>query len=265
MKDDKSLVRQAVTILENSVIAKGVFEMVVTYPQDFHTPLPGQFVDIYCNHQGRLLPRPISVCEVRQVNSKRFLHLVYAAVGAGTTEFSQMKTGSVVEIMGPLGNGFTLSKGPGTALLVGGGVGTPPMVELAKQLCKNSWNVKSVVGFRDEPYLVKRLEQFGEVFVATDSGKTGFHGNTLELIRSAHMDMDVIYACGPKPMLQGVQEYAKEMSLPAQLSLEERMGCGFGACVGCVVKIVSGSETGFTYHKICKDGPVFPAEEVIFS
>lgn len=244
-------------IVSNDSIATDVYEMIVECPEIVAQAAAGQFVNLYCHHQGRLLPRPISICEIDYDNGT--LHLVYAILGNGTAEFSTYKQGEVIDVMGPFGNGFDTSY-EDDVVIVGGGVGTPPMVELAKTL---KGNKTIVVGFRTEPYLVERLEKYGRVHVATDDGSVGFKGHVVALMTAQGIE-GRIYACGPTPMLKGLKAYAKEKGLKASLSLEERMGCGFGGCVGCVTKIVADSELGFTYKKVCKDGPVFLAEEVLF-
>lgn len=245
-------------IIEHTKLVAGVYEMVIECPTIAKITKAGQFINLYSSHQDMLLPRPISVCEVDKILGR--LHLVYRVLGKGTEEFSNYKVGEKIKIMGPLGNGFDVEY-EGEQLIIGGGVGTPPMVELAKSL-KGKKTI--VLGFRTDPFLVKRLEKYGEVYVATDDGSVGFKGNVIELISEKNLK-GRIYACGPTPMLKGVQIYAKENNLEAYLSLEERMGCGFGSCVGCATKIKNKIGTGFTYKKVCKDGPVFSSEEVIFS
>ncbi len=245
-------------IISNDQLATNVYEMIVECPDIVTFAKPGQFVNLYCHHQGRLLPRPISICEIDR--DLGVLHLVYAILGDGTAEFSTYQAEDTIDVMGPFGNGFDTSYEGDDHLIVGGGVGTPPMVELAKTL-KGEKTI--VLGFRTEPYLVKRLAQYGEVFVATDDGSVGYKGHVVGLMEEQSL-LGRIYACGPTPMLKGLQTYAKDKGLTASLSLEERMGCGFGACVGCVTKIKAATEIGFTYKKVCKDGPVFDAEEVLF-
>ncbi len=266
----KAAGRIACRICDNREIVPRVFEMVLEYPDVFSRPAPGQFVNLYCHHQGQLLPRPISVCEVTN-DSSLLLRLVYAVQGAGTLEFSRYRAGEFVEILGPFGNGFSLPEPAPLSginshkiLLIGGGVGTPPMVELAKQLARCDARLDIVVGFRDQTYLLDSLECYGQLYIATESGVSGFCGNVVDLIIAQQLSAERIYACGPAPMLRAVQQLAADQQVPAELSLEERMGCGFGGCVGCVVKIAAHNEAGFVYKKVCKDGPVFAGEEVLF-
>jgi len=246
-------------IISNRSIATDVFEMILECPTVVAEAKAGQFVNLYCHHQGRLLPRPISICELDRENGR--VHLVYAILGEGTAEFSAYKAGETLDVMGPFGNGFDTNSISDEHLIVAGGVGTPPMVELCKQL-KGKKTI--IVGFRDQPYLLDRFEKYGDVHVATDNGSVGFRGNVVELMEQEGCK-GLIYACGPTPMLKGIQAYAATYGLEASLSLEERMGCGFGGCVGCVTKIAADTKAGYTYKKVCKDGPVFNAKEVLFS
>jgi dihydroorotate dehydrogenase electron transfer subunit len=245
-------------IIKNEVIIDQVYEMIIEARDIAEEAKAGQFVNLYCHHLGRLLPRPISICEIDLEKGR--LHLVYAVLGDGTAEFATYKQGDKIDVMGSFGNGFELGDESDHHLIIGGGVGTPPMVELAKQL-KGQKTI--VVGFRTNPYLVERLEAYGDVFVTTDDGSVGYKGHVVALLESKGLK-GKIYACGPTPMLKGLQAYAQTYELEAQLSLEERMGCGFGGCVGCVVKIVADTEVGYRYKKLCKDGPVFDSKDVLF-
>ncbi|MDD3312122.1 dihydroorotate dehydrogenase electron transfer subunit [Pseudodesulfovibrio sp.] len=246
-------------IVSNEPLAEDVRELVFESPAMADEARPGQFVNLYCRHQGQLLPRPISICEIDRAGGR--LHLVYACRGKGTREFADYRPGERVEVMGPLGNGFSLDAAGPENLVIGGGVGTPPLLELCKRL---TGRTTIAVSFRSAPYLIDRLERCGEVLVATRDGSAGVRGNAMKIVEDRGLTGN-IFACGPTPMLAAVQAYAARRDLPAQLSLEERMGCGFGCCVGCVTKVRDASEAGFSYRKVCKDGPVFAAGEVIFS
>ncbi len=244
-------------IISNECLATDIYEMIIECPEISSEAKVGQFINLYCRHEGRLLPRPISICEI-DLNKGR-LHLVYAILGDGTKEFATYKSGEMIEVMGPFGNGFDISYQGDDHLIVGGGVGTPPLVELCKQL-KGKKTI--VVGFRTEPYLVERFKQYGDVYVTTDDGSVGFKGHVVALMEEKGLT-GRLYACGPTPMLRGLQAYVSKHDLDAQLSLEERMGCGFGGCVGCVTKVKADTEVGYTYKKVCKDGPIFKSDEVI--
>lgn len=234
--------------------------MTLHVPGIVKEAVPGQFINIYLNDPSKLLPRPISICELDQVSG--ILTLVYAVFGQGTRILSGYETGTRVDVLGPLGNGYTLKKGK--HLLVGGGVGTPPLVQTAKTLFEmGETDITAVVGFRSQAYLLEELEEYAKVYVATDDGSQGHHGTVIDVLNKEQISGDMIYACGPTPMLKALQKWALEHKVATQLSLEERMGCGFGACVGCSVKVPYDNEVGYTYKKVCKDGPVFDAKEVI--
>ena len=217
----------------------------------------GQFISIYCDDGSRLLPRPISICEIDKEDSA--LHLVYRIAGKGTAEFSEKQTGDHLSVMGPLGNGFPL-KGK-KAFLIGGGIGIPPMLELAKQLnCEK----QIVLGYRNcDMFLLDEFKKQGEVYIATEDGSVGTKGNVLDAIRENALDAEVIYACGPTPMLRALKNYAAENNIECWISMEEKMDCGIGACLACVCKSkeVDG-HTNVHNKRVCKEGPVFLAEEV---
>lgn len=217
---------------------------------------PGQFLSLYCKSGDRLLPRPISICEVDKADGT--LRLVYRVVGAGTEEISHFRVSDTIDVMGPFGNGFTLEGKK--AILIGGGIGIPPMLELAKQL---SCEKQIVLGYRDETFLDKEFEKFGPVYLSTEDGSTGTKGNVIDAIKANQLDADIIFACGPTPMLRGVKAYAEEHGIKAQLSMEERMACGIGACLACVCKSKEKDHhTNVNNKRICKDGPVFYADEI---
>lgn len=217
---------------------------------------PGQFISVYTKDSSRLLPRPISLCEVDRTQGR--LRIVYRVVGAGTGEFSGYRTGDDIEVMGPLGNGFPLKDKK--AFLIGGGIGIPPMLELAKSLdCEK----QMVLGYRDVLFLDKEFEPFGAVYVATEDGSAGTKGNVIDAIKANGLKADVIYACGPTPMLRALKAYAAENGIECWLSLEERMACGIGACLACVCQSKEVDDHSHVHNKrICKDGPVFLAQEV---
>ena len=174
---------------------------------------------------------------------------------------STYKAGDSIELIGPLGNGFMKREGK-TAVLIGGGIGIPPMVQLAREL-KEMVSVRIVAGYRDELFLTEELKDNGELYIATEDGSAGTKGTVLDAIRTQAVEGDVIYACGPTPMLRAIKEYAAENNIECQLSLEERMACGIGACLACVCQSKEKDHhTNVKNKRICKDGPVFSAEEV---
>jgi dihydroorotate dehydrogenase electron transfer subunit len=235
--------------------------MTLKVPSIVEKSVPGQFVNIYLNDSSKLLPRPISICEIDKTTG--ILTLVYAVFGEGTRIISGYKAGESMDILGPLGNGYTIEPNK-KHLLVGGGVGTPPLVQTAKSLAAmGEKDITVVVGFKSATYLVEEIESVAKVYVATDDGSFGHHGTVIDVLNKEALEADMIYACGPKPMMKALQTWVLAHKIPAQLSLEERMGCGFGACVGCSVKVTADNEAGYTYKKACIDGPVFDAKEVI--
>lgn len=246
-------------VLRQEQIGTEIYSMWVQAEEIAGAAKPGQFISLYCKEGSRLLPRPISICEIRK--EKAALRIVYRVAGKGTEEFSKYRSGMTVDILGPLGNGFPLMEKK--AFLIGGGIGIPPMLELAKQL---SCEKEIVLGYRDELFLKEAFEPYGNVTIATEDGSAGVKGNVLDAIREQGLRADVLFACGPTPMLKAVKAYAAEHDIEAWISMEERMACGIGACLACVCK--SGDVDAHTHvhnKRICKDGPVFRAEEVDFS
>lgn len=237
-------------------LAPGIFSMWLKDEKIAAQARPGQFLSLYCNSEDRMLPRPISICEIREETGT--LRLVYRVAGKGTEEFSRLIEGDFIDIMGPLGNGFPLLEKK--AILIGGGIGIPPMLELAKRL---SCEKHIVLGYRDSTFLEEEFQPYGEVFTATEDGSKGVKGNVLDAIRENGLEADIIYACGPTPMLRGVKAYTKEQGIECFLSLEERMACGIGACLACVCKTgKKDHHTNVNNTRICKEGPVFSGEEI---
>ena len=171
-----------------------------------------------------------------------------------------MKAGEYIELLGPLGSGYKLDDQIDDHIIVGGGLGIPPLLELVKNL-KGKKTV--YLGFRSDSYLIEDFEKLGiQVLIATDDGSEGMKGTVVDLLKQDMAKGKMIYACGPKPMLKAVSQWAEINDIRAQLSLEERMGCGIGTCVGCVVRIKN--EDSWDYKKVCTDGPVFWSEEVVW-
>lgn len=248
--------KEIVTVIRQELLASNVYSMWIETKDIAANAHPGQFVSVYSNEGSRLLPRPISICAI---DGNR-LRLVYRVVGKGTAEFSGYHTGARLSVLGPLGNGYDVTDNR-SAVILGGGIGIPPMLELAKQLKAEK---KIIVGYRNRDlFLKEEFEQYGQVFIATEDGSVGVHGNVMDVIRECAITGEVLYACGPKPMLKAVQEYADKNGLEAFISLEERMACGVGACLACVCKTKEIDEHSHVHNaRICKDGPVFNAKEV---
>lgn len=221
---------------------------------------PGQFLGIYPKDKSTLLPRPISICEINEQIGA--LRLVYRVAGAGTREFSGYEAGDSVSVLGVLGNGFPLEQGMGKKVfLMGGGIGVPPILELAKRL---EGDKQIILGYRDQKLFLKDdLKQNGRVYVATEDGTVGTRGIVMDAIRENGLEAEVIFACGPMPMLRAIKAYAAKKGIPAYISLEEHMACGVGACLGCVVKTKEIDGHSHVHNaRICTEGPVFEAAEV---
>lgn len=246
-------------VVSQEALAEGIYSMWLYAKEIAGAAKPGQFISLYTKDPSRLLPRPISICQVDKGAGR--LRIVYRTVGAGTEEFARYCPGDQVAVMGPLGNGFPLEgDGKRRAFLIGGGIGIPPMLELARELkCEK----QMVLGYRDQLFLNEEFEEYGPVAVATEDGSAGTHGNVLDAIRKQGLTADVIYACGPMPMLRALKAYALEQGMECWLSLEERMACGIGACLACVCQSRDIDSHSQVHNKrICKDGPVFAAQEV---
>ena len=258
-------IKETATTVSQEKLCKDVYSLWISTNAAGYASA-GQFVSLYPNSDSMLLPRPISICEID--DRKGFLRLVYRVAGKGTLEFTRLAPGDTIEILGPNGNGFLpfcdkANDKNSKALLVGGGIGIPPMVELAKTL---SCNVTVVAGYRsaEEMFLTEELKREGRLVIATDDGSSGIRGTVIDAIKEEKIQADVIYACGPKPMLKGIKAFAEEEGIPAFVSMEERMACGVGACLGCVCESTAKDDHSKVNNKrVCVDGPVFPVSEVV--
>jgi len=249
------------TVLSQKEIAPRIFDMWIA-TELAACAKAGQFIGVYPKDRSTLLPRPISICQVN--DKKDALCIVYRIAGQGTAEFSSYQEGDSVEILGTLGNGFPTEAAEGKKVfLMGGGIGIPPMLELARVL-PASTEKQIIVGYRDDQLFLKEdLEKNGTVYIATEDGSVGTKGNVMNAIEENHLQADVIFACGPMPMLRAIKKYAEEKKIKAYISLEEHMACGVGACLGCVVKTKEVDHHSHVHNaRICTDGPVFDAEEV---
>ena len=255
--------KEICTVIRQKEIGDGIFSMWIQTENIGKEAKPGQFVSLYSKDGSKLLPRPISLCEIDRENSR--LRLVYRVTGAktGTEEFSSLKAGDTIPVIGPLGNGFPVEKAEGKrAFLMGGGIGVPPILELAKQMqCEKK---QIVVGYRNaQTFLKEEFEAAGELYISTEDGSVGTKGNVMDAIREQKLKADIIYACGPTPMLRAIKQYAEENGIECYISLEERMACGIGACLACVCKSKEkDAHSNVNNKRICKDGPVFLSTEV---
>lgn len=247
------------TVVSQKEIAADIYDMWIRTTLAAQAK-PGQFIAVYPKAESTLLPRPISICEVDEEKQK--LRIVYRIAGKGTKEFSGYQAGDEIAVMGTLGNGFPLQAADGKkAFLMGGGIGIPPILQLAKEL---SCEKQIIAGYRDgQLFLKEDLEKYGIFYAATEDGSVGTKGNVMDAIREQGLEADVIYACGPMPMLRAIKQYAAEKGIEAYISLEERMACGVGACLGCVCTTTKKDPHSHVNNaRICTDGPVFEAKEV---
>ena len=236
-------------ILSNRDIAKDTWEMVLGGDSSALTN-PGQFINIAI--EGLYLRRPISVCCYEEGS----ITIIYKVVGKGTRKMAQMVPGDKLDVLVGLGNGFDVEKARGRkAAVIGGGVGVPPMYDTARRLKKMGADVTAILGFatKDVSFYIEKFKALDiPVLVTTDDGSLGRKGFVTDALRES--GCDYVFACGPTPMLRAVHK----TGIGGQLSFEERMGCGFGACMGCTCHTLVGTK------RVCKDGPVFPTEEVTF-
>ncbi len=239
-------------IVSNQCIARSVYRMVMEGDTQYVTA-PGQFVNIEL--EGRFLRRPISVCDY----DEHSITIIYKVVGGGTEQMSRMSAGEELDVLTGLGNGFDVAAAGERNLLVGGGVGVPPMYNLAKRLKAEGRDVCVVMGFNAESeiFYEREFEELGvEVYVATADGSRGVKGFVTDVIAQKELKYDYFYTCGPLPMLRAL--YDATGSVEGEMSFEERMGCGFGACMGCSCRTKYGTK------RICKDGPVLKKDEIIW-
>lgn len=253
-------ITEVAKVISQDNIAPGVFSMWIETGIAKYA-IPGQFISVYTKDASKLLPRPISICQI-DPNGK--IRIVYRVAGAGTKEFSDYRAGDDIKIVGPIGNGFDVSvvNSDTKALLIGGGIGIPPMLGLSNGL---QCNKTVVAGYRSdkELFLMDDIKQSASLYVATDDGSYGTKGTVIDAIKENGIEADVIFACGPKPMLRGVKSLAIELGIPAYISMEERMACGVGACLGCVCQTTEVDDHSNVKNKrVCVDGPVFLATEV---
>lgn len=307
--------KQTAVVASQKEIAPQIFDMWINTDLAAEAK-PGQFICVYPKDKSTLLPRPISICEVNR--DKTSLRLVYRIAGQGTAEFSGYREGDSLAILGTLGNGFLEAAGVDSVagrilqddveisaermlsgkriFLMGGGIGIPPMLQLAKTLnaltggdvrretalqnekdqsqnipngidqSENDLKAKIniIVGYRDaRTFLREDLEKYGQVYIATEDGSVGTKGNVMNAVTENGLAADMIFACGPMPMLRAIKGYAEDKGISAYISLEEHMACGVGACLGCVVKTKEIDHHSHVHNaRICTDGPVFEAREV---
>ncbi|MBC2685815.1 dihydroorotate oxidase B electron transfer subunit [Bacillus toyonensis] len=255
--------KQNMIVVNQKEIAKNIYELVLqgTLVQQMNEP--GQFVHIkVAEGIAPLLRRPISICNVDQ--EKNEFTMLYRAEGQGTKTLATRKQGEMVDVLGPLGHGFPVEEAETgqTALLVGGGIGVPPLYELSQRLVAKGVRVIHILGFQTKEvvFYEEKFAELGDTYVATVDGTHGTKGFVTDVIDNYGIDFDILYSCGPLAMLRALEGRYKEKK--AYISLEERMGCGIGACFACVCHLQE-DPSGHSYKKVCSDGPVFPIGEVV--
>lgn len=279
-------------VVDQNALGSGIYDLTLKTKNIAKAAKAGQFVSVYSNDRSKLLPRPISLCGIDR--DEDTIRLVYRVTGenTGTEEFSKLVMGDRIRILGPLGNGFTVEPGK-KAFLIGGGIGVPPMLQLAKDINsgvvhtsgavdtntqekgqteekqinghgKKICDMNIIMGYRDEnTFLLDEFKEQADSFVATEDGSVGAKGNVIDAIKENGLEADVIYACGPMPMLRALKAYAMEHDMECYVSMEERMACGIGACLACVCKTKDkDAHSNVNNKRICKEGPVFNAKEV---
>lgn len=241
-------------------IAKDIFEFIIDADNELNNSKPGQFIHIKCG-EGVYLRRPISICDVYDNN----LRFIFQVKGKGTKILSEKKEGEYLDVLGPLGNGFSVSRKFNNPVVIGGGIGVYPMLMTAKKS-----GASAILGFRNKD-AVTLYDDFKavceNVYITTDDGSFSRKGFVTDVLKELIMEnkVDAIFACGPHMMLKAIQTIAKENNIFCELSLEERMGCGIGACLCCATKIKDEElEEGYKFSHVCKHGPVFNSNEVIF-
>ena len=247
-------------VTEKKAVAKGIFDFTISCKEVAEIAQCGPFVHVAA--EGFMLRRPISICDIDK--EKGTIRIVFEVRGKGTEKISDIKKGDLIDMIAPLGKGFKILEKGKNAVCIGGGIGTPPMVAVAKEYGENATVIS---GFRSASAVILQEDfkaQGNNTILCTDDGTAGMKGFVTTALEEC-LDKekpDIIYACGPSAMLKAVVDIAKKNGVYCQVSLEERMGCGVGACLVCACKVVKDGEE--FYAHVCKDGPVFSAEEVVF-
>ena len=249
-------------ILENSIIADGIYDLWLETEAAAHAKM-GQFAAVYTGNPATLLPRPLSICEI--FRKKNALRIIYRVEGQGTRDIAHAKAGDGLRILAPLGNGFEIDASHKSFVIAGGGIGVPPLLELAKEIRAAQPDAKIAVylGFRSAAQVIlkKDFEKYAdEVNISTDDGSVGTAGNVVDMLSTSRFD--AVYGCGPKVMLRHLAKWAADGNMPCYVSLEERMACAIGACLACVAKVKQAD--GEAHEKVCATGPVFNAKELIW-
>lgn len=245
-------------VKSNEMVALNIFDMKIQFEDNDVKFMPGQFIHILCG--DKMLRRPISICDIDEDN--KLIRILYEVKGEGTSWLSQADSGDELDVIGPLGNGFPIENNYEKVMLIGGGIGTPPLLYAGKFYGKKS---EALLGFRgvSNAVLIEEFKQTcSQTLIATDDGTLGKKGFVTDLLlkRLEESTPEAIFTCGPTVMMSAVSKIAADRGIKCYASLEERMACGIGACLGCAVEVKRGNK--INYLHVCKDGPVFDAEEV---
>lgn len=252
-------------VRSNNQIVGDVYDMRLYAPKEVAKAKAGQFLSIYTGNPALILPRPLSICELDKVGGE--FRIVYRAAGEGTREIAAFRTGDRARCLGPLGSHYRVSQGHKNFALVGGGMGAPPLLELAKKIRQEIPGavISVYLGFRSKFATILESDfarYANHVYIATDDGTTGLQGNILQAFPAKPI-FDAIFSCGPHIMLKSVAKFADTQGIPCTVSVEEHMACSVGACLACVVK-VHDNDGGWSYKRVCASGPVFNAKELFW-
>lgn len=245
-------------VTSNTPLTTSLFELKINVGEIVQACKCGQFASLYVNDKSKILPRPISISEIDTKNNT--LTFVIQKVGDGTSQLSNLKPNDKISLLLPLGNGYDLDDVNGLVYLIGGGVGIPPLVSTYNELKQKNINVKVILGFRNDTFLTEKFNK-EDLYICTEDGTTGFSGNVLGKLLELPSPTEIL-TCGPKNMLKAIVNYAKDNNIKTQVSMEERMACSIGVCLGCIINVHENEE--IVTKKVCVDGPVFNGEDIIF-
>ncbi len=251
-------IQELCTVRERRALTPTTFALTLEAPRICAAAQPGQFVHITCG-EGNLLRRPISICQAQD----GLLRIVFVVKGEGTKWLSARREGDVLDVLGPQGHGFDMDQLGARPVFIGGGIGVPPMLLTMRRALENGAQPSAILGFRNKEAVIleEAFRALGTTVVATDDGSYGVHGFVSDVLRENIGAYTSVCCCGPKSMLRALAAIAEEAGIPCQVSMEERMGCGIGACLVCACALKA--EAGETrYGHVCKDGPVFDSREV---
>lgn len=254
-------IQENAKVLNCIKVGEGLFSITMLMPQISCISKSGQFVHIACG-EGNLLRRPISICEA----DEKTMRIVFQVKGEGTKWLSNRKENDIIDVLGPIGHGYNMEKLGETPVFIGGGIGVPPMLNTMKNSLEYGAKPTAILGFRSENVVIleKEFNELGNVHIATDDGTYGTHGFVTDVLKQNIEQYTSVCACGPKMMLKAIAQIAEQANIPCQVSLEERMGCGIGACLVCACALKGEKEDEVKYGHVCKNGPVFDAKEVVW-